>query len=271
MNESEELRDHALRILAAGLAGVDPERVVVEALADEPILSEWSHAIAGTAPATPLGGGTSADGRTRVVAVGKAAAGMLRGALRVLGDAVDEGVLLMPGSRTTERPSWLPPGIRVHAAGHPLPDEGGVAGARDILRVVEGRGLRDRLLVLISGGGSALLTLPAPGLTLEQLRETTRILLEAGVPIREMNAVRARLEVLKGGGLARAAHPSRVLAYLISDVVGDDPAVMSRSCEGAGCGRSFPVRSGADWRRPASRRRGRAPGAAGKPSQDGSR
>ena len=224
---ADALRADAMRILAAGLAGVDPTRRVAEALTDDPVVAEWSHEIAG-------GGGWSArdpapgtGSRTRVLAVGKAALAMTRGALQVLGDAIDEGLVLAPSGGAVEAPAWLPGRIRLHRGAHPLPDEETVLGAREAAELVSGAGVRDRLLVLVSGGGSSLLTLPAPGLSVEDVRRTAAQLMNAGWSIEELNTVRPALELLKGGGLAAMARPARVLGLILSDVAGDDPAVVA--------------------------------------------
>src|SRR5262245_29227495 len=112
--------------------------------------------------------------------------------------------------------------IAVIEAGHPVPDEAGEAGARDILRTVEGLGPDDLLLALVSGGGSALLSLPAEGVTMAGLKATTRELLRSGARIEEINTVRKHLSAIQGGRLA-AACKAPVLALIISDVTGDDP------------------------------------------------
>jgi hydroxypyruvate reductase len=204
-------------ILQAGLRAVDPGRRVAEALADEPEIGAWAGELAGAGPA-----------RTALIAVGKAALGMTRGALGVLGDAVGDGVVLAPADGAASgRPAWLPEAIELLRGGHPLPTDEGVRAAGRIAELAESLGASDRLLVLLSGGASALSSLPADGLGLADLVDTTRRLLAAGVPIEELNAVRKHLERLKGGGLARAAAPARVLGLVLSDVPGDDVAVIA--------------------------------------------
>ena len=112
--------------------------------------------------------------------------------------------------------------IKVIEAGHPVPDQTGEAAAKEILRVTRGLETDDFLLVLVSGGGSALLSLPAEGITMGDLIATTNELLFCGAPIQEINAVRKHLSALQGGRLA-AACKAPVLALVISDVTGDDP------------------------------------------------
>jgi glycerate 2-kinase len=117
--------------------------------------------------------------------------------------------------------------IEVVEAAHPVPDAAGRGAAGRILALAEGLTADDLLLCLISGGGSALLTLPAPGVTLEDKQAANRALLRSGATIAEMNRVRKHLSAIKGGRLAAAAHPARVVTYLISDVPGDDPSVIA--------------------------------------------
>lgn len=117
--------------------------------------------------------------------------------------------------------------IEVVEASHPVPDAAGEAAARRILSLVQGLTPQDLVLVLISGGGSALLALPAPGLTLEDKQAVNRALLASGATIHEMNCLRRHLSAIKGGRLAAAAYPARVVTLAISDVPGDDPAVIA--------------------------------------------
>jgi hydroxypyruvate reductase len=116
--------------------------------------------------------------------------------------------------------------IEVVEAGHPVPDAAGSRAAVRILEMVQGLGPDDLVLCLISGGASALLALPAPGLTIEDKREVTRTLLLSGATIGEMNCLRKHLSAIKGGRLAGAAAPAKVVTLAISDVPGDDPAVI---------------------------------------------
>jgi hydroxypyruvate reductase len=117
--------------------------------------------------------------------------------------------------------------IEIVEAAHPVPDAKGEAAARRILALAAGAGPDDLVLCLISGGGSALLSLPAKGLTLDDKQAVNRALLASGADIGEMNTVRKHLSAIKGGRLAAAAFPARVAALLISDVPGDDPSVIA--------------------------------------------
>jgi hydroxypyruvate reductase len=117
--------------------------------------------------------------------------------------------------------------IEVIEAAHPVPDAAGREAARRILEKVAGLAPEDLVLCLLSGGGSALLSLPAPGVTLEDKQAINRALLRSGAPIDEMNCVRKHLSAIKGGRLAVAAAPARVVSLMISDVPGDDPSVIA--------------------------------------------
>ncbi len=117
--------------------------------------------------------------------------------------------------------------LEVVEAAHPVPDEAGRAAAARILDLVQGLTADDLVLALISGGGSSLLTLPPDGLTLADKQAVNRALLRSGASIDEMNCVRKHLSAIKGGRLAAAAHPARVVTLLISDVPGDDPAIIA--------------------------------------------
>jgi glycerate 2-kinase len=155
-------------------------------------------------------------GRTFVAAAGKAAASMAL-AVEQHWSAPLEGIAV------TRYQHGLPTkSIRVIEAGHPVPDEAGERAAAQILENAATLGPEDLLLVLISGGGSSLLSLPAPGVTMSALKALTSQLLRSGADIREMNTVRKHLSAIAGGRLA-AASRAPVVALIISDVVGDDP------------------------------------------------
>lgn len=117
--------------------------------------------------------------------------------------------------------------IEVVEAAHPVPDQAGQQAAARMLQMVQGLSEHDLVLCLISGGGSSLLALPAPGITLEQKQAVNRALLKSGATIFEMNCVRKHLSAIKGGRLALACAPARVVTLLISDIPGDDPAIVA--------------------------------------------
>ena len=157
-------------------------------------------------------------GRTVVVGAGKAA-----GAMAAAVEAHWPAQAPLEGLVITRYGHGLPTRrVRMIEAGHPVPDEQGEAAAREILAAAQALGPDDLLLVLVSGGGSALLSLPAPGVTMADLKAVTRQLLASGAPIEEMNTVRKHLSAIQGGRLA-AATRARVLALIVSDVTGDDP------------------------------------------------
>ncbi len=160
-------------------------------------------------------------GRTVVIGAGKAAAAMAR--------AVDEHWPAgLSGLAVTRYGHGLPCGrIEVLEAGHPLPDASCSDAAGRALALVGGLSPADLVLVLLSGGGSSLLTMPAPGLTMADLKEVNRQLLMSGAPIAEINCVRKHLSAISGGRLAAAAWPAEVCAFAISDVPGNDPAVIA--------------------------------------------
>ena len=117
--------------------------------------------------------------------------------------------------------------IDVVEAAHPVPDEAGLEATRRILEMVQGLSANDMVLFLVSGGGSALLTLPTPGITLQDKQTLNADLLRSGANITEMNCVRKHISAVKGGRLAAAAAPAKVVALAISDIPGDDPAVIA--------------------------------------------
>jgi glycerate 2-kinase len=160
-------------------------------------------------------------GRTVVVGAGKASAAMAR-AFDAAWVGPLEGIVV-----TRHGHAVACDRIEIVEASHPVPDPAGEAAARRILALAQGLGPDDQLVCLISGGGSTLLTLPAPGLTLADKQAVTRALLKSGATIGEINAVRKHLSAIKGGRLAAAAAPARVATLAISDVPGDDPAVIA--------------------------------------------
>jgi hydroxypyruvate reductase len=160
-------------------------------------------------------------GRTLVVGAGKASAAMAR-ALEQHWPGPLEGLVVTRYGHAVpcER-------IEIVEAAHPVPDAAGERATRQILDKVRGLGEDDLVIALISGGGSALLTLPPDGLSLADKQAVNRALLACGADIQEMNCVRKHLSAIKGGRLAAAAHPARLVALLISDVPGDDPSVIA--------------------------------------------
>ena len=160
-------------------------------------------------------------GRTIVVGAGKAAAAMAEAVEDHWKGPLDGLVVTRYGHGLPTRM------IEVVEAAHPVPDAAGRAAAERILGLVSGLTEDDLVICLASGGGSALLSLPAPGVSLEEKRGINRALLASGADITEMNTVRKHLSAIKGGRLALAAWPARVVTLAISDVPGDDPAVIA--------------------------------------------
>jgi glycerate 2-kinase len=160
-------------------------------------------------------------GRTIVVGAGKASAAMAR-AFEEAWTGPLEGLVV------TRRGHAVPcEHIEIVEASHPVPDRAGEEAARRILDLARALGPQDQMVCLISGGGSALLALPAPGLTLADKQTVTRALLRSGATIGEINTIRKHLSAIKGGRLAAAAAPARVVTLAISDVPADDPAVIA--------------------------------------------
>lgn len=184
-----------LEMWAAGLDAVEPERVVADALGDD----------------------RPGDDVT-IVALGKAAPAMARGAVRALGRQPHRGLVV------TDHAEQVPSGMELLLGGHPDPDRSSVTAGERLLEVV--RRARGELLFLVSGGGSALAEVPAPGLTIDDLVATRRALQERGVAIAEMNTVRTHLSSIKGGRLAAAATVP-VTTVVISDVTGGEPHLVA--------------------------------------------
>lgn len=195
---ADPARDLLLRSFHAAVAAADPARTLAAHLPPPP------------------------RGRLVVVGAGKSAASMARAV-----EAAYAGVALS-GVVVTRYGHAVPTArIEVLEAAHPVPDDNGMRAAERILAAVRGLGPEDLVLALVSGGGSALLALPAPGITLDDKREVNRRLLASGLPIAAMNRVRRRLSAIKGGQLAAAAFPARVVTLAISDVPGDDPLAIA--------------------------------------------
>jgi len=206
MRPLNELREDAAMIFQEGLKAVDPGEAikryvtrngeVLEVCGELYPLSEYHHLC--------------------VVGAGKASAQMARTVKEILGARIHGGrVIVKYGHRVSV------PDINIIEAGHPVPDENGVRGTAEIVHMLEGAGQHDLILCLISGGGSALLCRPAHGLTLQDKRVMTELLLSCGAKIQEINAIRKHLSGIKGGQLARVAHPATVLSLILSDVIGD--------------------------------------------------
>ncbi|HEX9987285.1 MAG TPA: glycerate kinase [Chloroflexia bacterium] len=191
-------RDVVMDVLGAALAAVDPYRAVLRALEATQIADAQ---------------------RVYVLGAGKAGAAMSRAAEEAFGERIAGGLVLVkdghgiPGGERLGR-------IELVEASHPVPDVRGVAATTRLLDIADRAGEGDLVVCLISGGGSALLTAPAEGISLEDVQATTQLLLRAGATINELNAVRKHLSQVAGGLLARRAAPADVLSLILSDVTG---------------------------------------------------
>jgi hydroxypyruvate reductase len=195
------------RVVRAALAAADPRAAVRRSL----VLRENTLEAAGQSIAL-------ADWRRiRVVGAGKAAQAMAHGLLDVLGERLGDGLLVTKHIDTADP---LPDRLRVLAGGHPLPTDSSVTAAQSVLDFLSAARSDDLVFCLISGGGSALLVSPRPPVTLDDLQSLTRLLLACGADIGEINTLRKHLDQVKGGGLARAAAPARLVTLILSDVIG---------------------------------------------------
>ena len=197
-------RDFLLHLFQAAVARAQPAQV-----------------LAGFLPPPP-------QGRTVVLGADKAAGAMAH-ALEAAwpADAPLGGLVVTRYGHVPPRPAGVPQRVEIAEAAHPVPDAAGTQAAARLLALAEGLTADDLVLCLISGGGSSLLTLPCDGVTLEDKQRINRALLESGASIGEMNCVRKHLSRIKGGRLAAACAPARVVTLAISDVPGDDPSVIA--------------------------------------------
>ena len=205
-----ELKQVSLRIMGAALSAADPAAAVRRNLA---AAGQWF---------TVCGREHRPTGSLTLAAVGKAASGMADAALEVLGPRLSKGIVVLPRGY----PRTRHPGFEVLEAGHPVPDEGGLAAAERLSDLAAHLQESDILLLLLSGGGSSLLPLPYPPLSLGDKIESTQLLLRSGASIQEINTVRKHLSAIKGGRLA-AKTRGTIVTLAISDVVGDQLAFVS--------------------------------------------
>ncbi len=214
MNECDlqTARETVRRLFAAALRAVEPASAVKLALT----WHDGALIVDGRLIATPQG--------VHLVAVGKAAVAMTHGALEVLDGTIVSGDVITKDGHADD---VLPDRIRVHEAGHPIPDERGVDATSRALAELESLPGGRLVLALISGGGSALLEAPRDGLSLEDFRSTTDLLLRAGAPIDALNAVRAPMSRVKAGGLRATAPDAVWITLILSDVLGNDPRIIA--------------------------------------------
>jgi len=199
--------DHMLTIRQAVMAAANPEALIDRIL----------HLQENTIRIGDVELHLKATSRLFLIAFGKASAAMSRAVLRILKPSLAEGLIAVPH----DYQGSLPDGMRIFHAGHPLPDESSMEAGRVVADILARTKEDDIVLVLISGGGSAMLELPRPGITLQDMRKLNTLLLHSGAPIASVNIVRRAISQIKAGGLARMAAPAKVVALIISDVIGD--------------------------------------------------
>ena len=210
------LRADAHACLAAGLAAVEPGRLVARGL-----LREGESLVLRAPDGREL---ARHRGPVRLVGAGKAAAGMARATAAIVADALDGGAVVVPAGAAAD----AVPRVRLLAGSHPVPDATSVAATAELLALAGGADSDTLVLVLLSGGASALLCAPAEGMTLADKQAVTRALLDAGADIAAFNTVRKHCSRVKGGGLARAsAGAAGCWTLLLSDVVADDLATIA--------------------------------------------
>jgi len=208
----KNLKDTCLAIFRAGLEAVDPYNATTRALrlsGEELQVRERSFRLKDFK-------------RIVVVGAGKGSAPMAQAVEEVLGERLEGGLVIVKYGYTAplER-------VTLVEAGHPIPDEAGQRGAKNLLEMLTGLGKDDLVVCLLSGGGSALLPAPVEVVSLGEKQETTKILLESGASIHEINAVRKHLSRIKGGWLAKTAAPATMITLVLSDVIGDDLDVIA--------------------------------------------
>ena len=204
----------AYQLQQAALAAVDPAEAVykfVSRVGDQLLVADRSYNL-------------REFDRVFLIGAGKAAVPMADAVSEVLRDHLSGGVIITKYQHVDRS---LPDRLRVHEAGHPVPDQNSVDATRDLTALLCQATPRDLVFCVISGGGSALLTLPAEGITLADLQASTRLLLRAGATIHEINTIRKHLDIVKGGGLARLANGAPIVTLILSDVIGDDLSVIA--------------------------------------------
>ncbi|MFQ5603718.1 MAG: glycerate kinase [bacterium] len=202
----EKLRADALEIFQAGLKAADPIAAV------HTFLQRQGTNLTVAERPYPL----LQFENIYVVGCGKAGASMSAAVEEILGDWLTSGIVNVKYGHTEKLSK-----VKINEADHPVPDEAGMRGAREIVQLLEKTSANDLVICLISGGGSALLPLPAKGISLQEKQEVTKMLLACGASINEINAVRKHLSQLKGGQLARLAHPATLITLMLSDVIGN--------------------------------------------------
>ncbi|AEH59889.1 Glycerate kinase [Methanosalsum zhilinae DSM 4017] len=205
-SDSEALKSDATQIITEAIKSVEPGRSV-------------TRAIERTGEILSIEGkryDLDSFNNIYVIAFGKAAVSMAEAIEKILGDRISEGIAITKYGYGSNL-NFIP----VFEAGHPVPDQNGLSAARKVRSMLDKVGEKDLVIYLISGGGSALLTLPHERISLEDMMITTETILRAGATIGELNAIRKHLSAIKGGGLARMSYPAQSISLILSDVVGD--------------------------------------------------
>ena len=207
----DELRSMAKAIFSKAVSAVDPVRLLKER-----IRIEKNRLLIGTEGNSDLSFDLNTFNRIFVVGTGKASNSMAQAIEEIFGDHITKGVV------TTKYGHLLPlKKTEIIEAGHPIPDQKGYEGAKRIRNLLKESESNDLVIFLLSGGGSALLPFPSDGIGLKEKQEVTQLLLDCGADIQEINTIRKHISMMKGGWLAKWAYPSTVLAFILSDVVGD--------------------------------------------------
>lgn len=204
---NQALRDRALKLFQTGIEAADPQTVLTKTLAKHPLAPRKK-------------------GRIIVISLGKAAMAMATTYLDQLPDKTVDECLIITNYENAENARPIK-GATLFASGHPVPDENGLKAGKAIIDCLEATTQEDHVIVLISGGGSALVPAPIEGISLADKIAVNKLLLANGYAIEEMNLVRQTLSRLKGGGLSGLAAPASVEAYILSDVVGDNLSVIA--------------------------------------------
>ena len=198
--------DELISIFKAGIDAVNPYRLVLQSLKVEGNILNIKD----------VSYDLNQFNNILVIGGGKATAPMAQAVENILGDRIGKGCIVVKYGHTSPLKK-----IRQIEAGHPLPDEAGVKGTEEILRLLEGADEKTLVICLLSGGGSALLVSPLDGITLDEKKEVNRFLLSVGARINEVNAVRKHLSKIKGGRLSEISHPATLITLILSDVIGD--------------------------------------------------
>jgi len=206
-HQLQEMRQDAVKIFNAGLAAVDPEICIHRCCRlEKNILTVGQQMY-----------DLNTFEKIIVIGAGKAGASMACAVEEILQNRITNGIVIVKYDHVETLKK-----IALVQAGHPVPDQNGIAGAEKLFKIAKDAHEKDLVICLISGGGSALMTLPAPGLTLKHKQDTTEILLGCGATIHEINTIRKHLSRIKGGLLAKTVCPATMICLVLSDVVGDD-------------------------------------------------